>query len=256
MAKLRNNPLGDPIGKFGNVVGGKWKDGIYWIRSRIFPAQRGTFINFKSFKADGTPRQFSYKQMNIRQCMKILGHTARLNMDLLIIPIWEDLAQRLNLKMSGANLFVKTNLPGFFASMPNKSQELVLATNAPLMSSLKMADGNLEGTPILTAVYTTGTGSTTVTWSPTCFTNGLATDKTWFAFTAKPLLESVGVDGTWKPKMYVYGPLGGSVARSVGTATFNLPAGLTAADLTAHLFFRDLLTIGYSISDSAAVTAP
>jgi hypothetical protein len=258
MGKYWGSPWGHISGKLNGSVGGVWK-GIDWVRKFIFPTQRGTLPLYKAYKAGLiSSRAFSYKQMNIRKAvLSPLGYVGRTNLTNFIIPIWEAFCTKHGLKMTGLNAFIRRNAGALYASIPNANQEYIAATNAPILTNAKVSDGDLEGTPILTAVYTTGTGNLVITWDADVYGNGLATDLSWFCVLKKPILESVGVSGTWAPKLYMYGPVGGSVARSVATATIVLPAGLSAADLTAFLFFKDVAaTIGYSISNSLQVTAP
>lgn len=258
MGKYIGSPWGKISGKLNGSVGIGWK-GIDSVRKFLNPAQRGTLPDYRNYKAGLlSTRSFSYSQMNIRRAvLSPLGYVARMNLEALIIPVWEEFVTKHGLKMTGSNAFIRANAATLFASMSNIAEEYNATTNAPDLAVAKVSDGDLEGTPILTAVYTTGTGNLVVTWNATCYGNGLATDKVWIVAFRKPILESVGVTGTWAPKLYCYGPLDGATARSAATATVALPAGLTAADLTAYLFFRDAAgTIGYSISNALQVTAP
>jgi len=250
MGKLTNNPLGDPLGKVGNFVGGKWKDGIYWIRARVMPAQKGTVKEQHDYIALRR-RSFAYKQMNNRNVMRILGHIGRMNLTLLIDNIWTDYCIRHNIhNMTGLNLFVKSNQSNLFNSIPNKSSVWVEASNAAILTNLKVSKGDLESTPILTAVYT---GTTlVVTFAATCYTNGAGTDLVYVACAKKPQLNVL----SWEPLLFLYPPSrGNSKTRTDATVTLTLPAGLTASDLTAFLFFKDAAgTIGFSDSTALQVT--
>lgn len=254
--KYIGSPWGTIRGKLNGAVGGVWK-GINWGRVLVLPTQRGTLKKYRAYK-DGKIPVFSFAQMNIRRAViQVLGYIGRIHTTNFIIPIWQEFATRHNYKMTGLNVFVNRNAAAMFASMPNKDQEYIAATNAPDLTSMKMSDGDLEGTPILTATYATGSGATIITWAKDCFGNGLQTDKAWVCVLKKPILESVGRNGTWAPKLYLFGPYDTSVARSVETVTVTLPTGLSPDDLTAFLFFRDVAeTLGFSVSNSHTVVAP
>jgi hypothetical protein len=251
-AKLRNNPLGDPMGKFGNVVGGKWRDGIYWIRALIYPTQRGTLKDYAAYKA-GTQRTISYKQMNIRRAvMQVMGFIGRMNLVKWIDPIWGDYITRHGIThLSGMNLMVKENAGNLYASMPNRDQEYNETTNAPDLKVMQVAKGDLEAIESLTsAVYVSGTGVVTLVWATGKFTSGLDTDKIFAMVAKKPILDS-----KMKPTLYMYGPYDISKTRVDGTGTFSLPAGLTKTDLIAFIFVKDVAnTYGYSGSKSVQMT--
>ena len=258
-AKLRNNPLGDPTGKLGNFVGGKWKDGIYWLRSRIFPSQKGTIQDYRAYKA-GTGK-VSFKQMNIRRAVfSVLGYIGRTNLETWIDTIFGDLITRHNItNRTALNLMIKENAGCLFNSIPNNDQEYNATTNAPDLLQLKVSVGDLEPVASITkAEYTAGTGALVVTFSNDHFTNGLDTDKVWVMVAKKPILQSVGVTGNWKPKLYLYGPTrGNSKTRTDATVTVTLPKSLTVADLTCYVFMQDAAgTIGYSDSLAKEVEAP
>jgi hypothetical protein len=63
---------------------------------------------------------------------------------------------------------------------------------------------------------------------------------------------------TWEPKLFVFPPSRGNTkTRTDATVTLTLPAGLTATELTAYLFFKDAAgTIGFSESVSLVCAAP
>lgn len=254
MGKYIGSPWGTISGKVDGSVGGKWK-GINWLRKLVIPCSKGSIAKHTGYLAGRLKSySFSYPQFNIRHAVvNILGFMSRKFYSRLE-PVWLDyLTKHPGLKLSPMNAFVKANIASFFASMPQKTQEYNASSNAPLLTALQVAMGDLEPVAaILTAVYTTGTGVLVGTWTPTCFENGLATDKIWWAVAKKPLINST----TLKSTVYLYGMTDSTIARSVGTVTINLPAGLTATDLTLYLFAKDLLTIGYSDSKALAVSAP
>lgn len=255
MAKYIGSPWGQILGKLNGSVGGKWK-GINWVRVLVHPAQQGSLEKYRMYKDGliGIP-PFSFPQMNIRRAsLQVLGYVARTNLSNFINIIWYDYVQKHALVMTPSNAFVQKSAALLYYSMPNIDQEFVVGANEPDLKVIKMSDGDLEGTPILTAVYVPGTGVLTVTWDKTCYTNGLPTDLTWIVVAKKPILESVGRNGTWMPKLFMYGPYNPpalGTTRAAEVAVYPLPIGLTIADLTVYLFFRDSLnSIGYSISNS------
>jgi len=251
-AKLRNNPLGDPMGKFGNCVGGKWKNGFYWIRARVFPAQRGTIKDYQAFKA-GTLRRMSFKQMNIHKAIiPVLGYLGRMNLVKWIDVIFEDYIMRHGItNLSGLNLMVKENASLLWNSIPNKDQEYNETTNAPDLKVMQVSKGDLEAlTSFEAATYNPGTGVLSLTWGNTHFTNGLDTDKVYCMVAKKPILNTA----TWKPTLFMYTPTDTTKTRVDGSGTVTLPAGLTAADLVAFIFAKDVAnTYGYSASLSRQV---
>lgn len=259
MGIYMGSPWGTTRGKIDDVVGGVWK-GITWNRVRVLPTQRGTLDLYRQLK-DGLipPERFSYPQMNIRRAVtQVLGYMARFNLSNWIYPIWEELCNKRGWIMTGSNAFVKRNASRLFNSMPEKGEEFDPATNSPDLSEMIIADGDLEGpAELLTATYDAVTGDTALTWDPSTYTNGDATDIAHVIVVKKPLMESVGRDGTWYPALYLYYIAPAlAAARSDTAVTIVLPAGLDPADLTAYLFFRDAEgTIGYSVSLAMQVVA-
>jgi hypothetical protein len=253
MGKYIGSPWGTITGKVDGSVGGKWK-GINWLRKLVIPCSKGSIAKHTSY-LNGSLKSysFSYPQFNLRHAVvNILGFMTRKFYSRLE-PVWLDyMTKHPGLKMSPMNAFVKANIASFFASMPSKNLEYNAATNAPLLTALKVSKGDLEPVAaILTATYTTGTGATTFTWTVTCFENGLATDKVFWAVAKKPLINS-----TREPTLYLYGMADSAVTRTTGTATVTLPVGLAPADLVLYVFLKDLLTIGYSDSKALQITAP
>jgi len=266
--QLRKNPLGDYVGKIGNTVGGKWRS-IYWVRTLVFPTQRGTLPLWRMLKAGALPpERFSYKQMNLRRLsLQILGFIAKENMQTFTSVIWNPLAKNKRDPMSGANLFVKKNAARLFHSMPHTDQEFDPDTNSPDLTTITMSDGTLENTPILTATYDAASGELAITWNKTCYTNGNQDDYVYIAALKKPLLNSYEYpDGEWEPAIHLYGPewVGGEPPavpkeRKDESASITLPTGLDADDLTAFLFFRTQAGLNSgtisqrTISDSTAI---
>jgi hypothetical protein len=255
MGKLTNNPLGDPIGKIGHVVGGKWKDGFYWLRAQVFPSQKGTIKDNRDYLA-GTLPSMSYKQMNIRNIMRVLGKIGRMNLSSWIDLIYSDYITRHGVTgLTGLNLFIKQNASILYNSLSNKAIIWNESTNKMDLLQMKVSKGDLEEPqPITSAVYTTGTGALVITHPITFFGNGLATDKAYAVVVKKPILNVVN----WEGALYVYPPsLGDTKTRGDATLTLTLPAGLTATDMTVYLFYKDVAnTLGFSDSVSRAVAAP
>lgn len=258
MGKYIGSPWGFVRGKMGDYVGGVWK-GVVWVRVRILPTQRGTVDLYRDLK-DGIipPERFSFSQMNIRRAItQVLGYIGRRNISAWIYPIWEALVTKRGWTMTGINAFVKRNAALLLTTM-DRTAELILDSadpdyNEPDLSKMLVSDGDLEGpAALLTAAYDATTGDLEITWDPTVYTNGHDTDKAYVMVAKKPLLESVGRDGTWYPSLFMYGPYVAepmAVLRESGTITYTLPADLDYEDLTAFLFFRDTEDIiGFSPS--------
>lgn len=265
MGKYMGSPWGFIRGKIGDTVGGAWK-GVDWCRVRILPTQRGTLDLYRQLK-DGLiqPERFSYPQMNIRRCVtQILGYIARRHYSSWCQPVWAELVAKRGWTMNALDAFVKRNASRLLNSMPDKAAEFDASTNAPDLSEMLMADGDLEpatldGAPAST--YDPGTGAVTINFNGDVFENGDGTDVCQVVIAKKPLLESVGRDGTWYPALFLYphlpAPLPPAIAnvRSDEQVNITIPPGLTASDLTAYLFFRDYEgIIGYSPSIAVTLT--
>jgi len=258
MGKYIGSPWGFIRGKVGDTVGGVWK-GIDWCRVRVLPTQRGTLDLYRQYK-DGLipPSRFSYPQMNLRRAvLQVLGYIARMNMTNWINLPWQALVDKRGWTLTATNAFVKRNAATLLATM-DRTTEFDEATNAPDLTQMLVSDGDLEATPLLSAIYSNLTGDLVVTWAKNTFTNGALTDRALLMVAKKPILESIGRDGTWYPQLFMYGVdmgIGLGTTRDDETMTFTLPIGLDAANLTAYLFFRDVpLSIGYSKSEALQVT--
>ena len=145
MAKYIASPFGDILGKWGDVIGGKWR-GVYWMRKRVYPTQRGTLEMYHLLK-EGliSPERFSFKQMNIRRLvLQVLGWIGKGNMSGMITPVWTKLRRKRHLRMTGLNLFVRRNVATLWASLPNPEQEYDASTNKPDMTKILVSDGDLE----------------------------------------------------------------------------------------------------------------
>lgn len=267
MAKYRGSPWGELRGKLFDHVGGIWK-GVRWTRFLAYPTQRGTLGLYHLLK-DGLipPERFSYPQFNIRRAvLQVLGYIARMNLSTWIYPVWEALCTKRAWVMTGTNAFVRRNAATLLTSMDRDTE--YDETNQPDLTKMLISDGDLEpAAGLLTATYDPALGTLTVTWDPTVYTNGADTDIAFVMVAAKypdthTALESIGDEGTWAPKLYMYGtalvPEPPAVPKIRVDATYDLtlPMGLTADDLTAYLFFRDKEDIiGYSPSFGYQVVA-
>lgn len=254
MGHLTNNPLGDPIGKVGNFVGGKWKGAKYWIRARVFPSQKGTIQDNRDYLA-GTLRTMSYKQMNIRNIMRVLGKIGRMNLATWIDVIYSDyLTRHGRADMTGLNLMVKENAAILYNSLTNKALIWNESTNKIDLLQMKVSKGDLEPTPaVASAVYTPGTGALVIAFDASCYTNGDSSDLAYVMIAKKPILNVVN----WEGSLFMLGPARGNTKTRVdATVTVTLEAGMTATDLTAYVFFKDAAgAIGYSDSVAKAVSA-
>lgn len=263
MATYFGSPWGFLRGKLDDAVGGIWK-GVEWTRVRVYPTQRGTLKLYRKLqRGEICPEAFSYPQFNIRRAvLQVLGHIARMNLSTWIYPVWEALCKKRGWIMTGTNAFVRRNAATLLSSMDRHAE--YDDANQPDLTKMLVSNGDLEGpAAIESATYDATTGDLVVTWDPATYTNGHATDMAFVMVAKKPILESIGEEGTWAPKLYMYGtalipePPGIPVKREELTMTLALPVGLDiiVEPLTAYLFFRDVEgVIGYSPSLAAGVT--
>ena len=258
MGKYMGSPWGFIRGKVGDQVGGAWK-GIDWLRKRIMPTQRGTMRLYDQAQAGTGVSLFSYKQFNVRKiAFGPLGFMARENLTNWINPVWTLLAKKRKLAITGVNLFLKTSLPAWFASMTNTALKYDSSTNTPDFTHLQVSDGDLEGiASITTAVYDTADGTIKCTYPITHTKNGAAGDKVYGVAVAKPL-----VDIRYKPTLAFYGDatVTPSVTRADGgiaQTVITIPLGLTATNVIVYLFCRDAAnSIGFSPSIGKVCVAP
>ncbi|RZT96000.1 hypothetical protein EV201_0629 [Ancylomarina subtilis] len=92
MGKISQGVLGGFSGKVGNIIGGSWKG-----------------IDYMRVKASSVKDANTIKQQNQRAKFKACVSLAKSVMTTIVRPIWN----RKAIKMTGFNLFVKTNLPVF-----------------------------------------------------------------------------------------------------------------------------------------------
>lgn len=247
------SPFGDVLGKLGDTIGGKWK-GIRWIRKRVLPAQRGTITLYREFKDGHIPAdQFSFLQFNLRHVVfNMLVYLARANKQG-FMAIWKEYCLQHDLKLTGVNKFLKDNATSLYEGMPDKGREYDIATNElDLVHNFTPSVGDLYPTAVASAQYASGTGALTVTWGTALMGNQADTDMPYLLVLQKPILESIGRDGTWKAAIVSYAFTGS--ARSAGTLTVTLPTGIVVTNLVVSLYFRSAdVTVGYSRSGNAAV---
>lgn len=145
MARLRAGILGQLRGKVAGVVGAQWKDKNY-IREYVKPANPNT-------AAQQVQRARMYSTVGF--CKPIVG------------PVFNVYTDRFQKSMSGFNFFIKRNIARF--------------TPAPSLSSVRLTEGKLSAPGVTSAVYTTGTGNTVITFTTNYGNNGAATDKVFAA---------------------------------------------------------------------------
>lgn len=249
--KYIDSPFGFVLGKWADVVGGKWK-GIYWIRKRVFPTQRGTLAMYYQLKAGLIPpERFSYKQFNLRRVvLQVLGFVGRLNLGTYIYPIWEFYCSQKKLKRTGINQFVAESARRLFESMPDTSDEYDPATNCPDYKKLRVSDGDLEAVDFIAGgtafEYNPVTGDCIFRWKTGIEKNGASDDYVYCLVFEKPVVNT-----DWEPTAYLWGrcdivPI---PKRGDGNATVGIGIGRTKSNLIGFIFARDkLFEIGFSRS--------
>ena len=239
MAKYTASPWGNLRGKLGGSVGGVWK-GINWARAHLLPRQPGT-ITKKRGSRDGCVRGIIYKPavMNVRRAVfGMLGNITQQNLTTLIHPVWQWLCDKRGYKLTGINLFLKTNLRRIYDSVWTGAGTGVSFSGANLPDYTKMivSDGDLEAAPSITTVtYSGATGIATITWSTAVYGNGLPADNAWVAVYRKPNAVEIG---DYKPFGQLFVANTGQ-ARSTGTATMSIPTALAVGELVGFAFFND-----------------
>ena len=141
MGKISQGILGGVSGTVGNVVGGSWK-GISYLR----------------VKTDHHNDANTVKQIQHRAKFSACVAFARSIMETIIKPIWNKKA----VKMSGFNLFTKTNLHVFDANgeIPDFSALQISIGDLPLAGNIQMLDdAETEGGISVTWEDNSGVGS-------------------------------------------------------------------------------------------------
>jgi len=210
MGIINQGILGGVSGTVGNVVGSFWK-GIPCLR----------------IKAAHYNDAQSEVQVEQRNRFKAIVEFARSVMDTLIRPIWEKKA----VKMSGFNLFLKTNIDVF-----DETGQLTDFEN------LRMSVGDLPIAPnIVVENGVAGNGAIVVTWEDNSGTGIAATTDQ---------LRLVAMNG----KVPVI-PSGLNFTRDAGQAAIQLPYG-AGEDVHVYVFFQNEGKMKYSPDFYALVTIP
>jgi hypothetical protein len=203
LAKIPSGILGPCSGKVGNVVGASWK-GIRYIRQYVIPANPDT-------DAQKATRGLFADLVRLGQAL--LGGVIQVFWD----PFLRDI--------SGWAHFIGINR--------------YLYTVEDDFSSVKIAQGNLEGTVLTAATYADDTVA--CAWDETVMGNGALTDKVvCFVYDE---VNQVGF-------------MGATATRDDEVQPVVVGAGRNAANLNAWLFFADSLTAPtkVSVSDHMQVT--
>lgn len=214
MGSIRNGVYGAMSGKAGGLVGSKWKDTPY-LRSYAIPKYTNTAGQKEQRGAFGATAKF-----------------ARLLLGEIIPTLWN----RMTSKMSGFNLFVKTNISAF------------VGPTFPVTTDVLVGKGILEGVSGLTCTYTTATGALSIDWDDNSgINNALKTDL--------PYVVIADTAGNVYTAM-----LDDDVAdqRDKEHLVFNIVPGLTPANVICFLGFYRGSGLEFMNSDSKAVncTAP
>lgn len=213
MARYTGSPFGTIIGKLGDVVGFQWK-GINCIRKDFTPTNPNAL-----------------GQRAVRLIYIILQKLGARHYEELLVPVWNALAKRSKLPISGINLLLKKSSRLLFKSTLNGIQ-------APDYTRMCVSDGILEPTSqVVDTAYDEATGILTIDWDKEIYRNGKPTDN------AVLLLYRTLYTGYPGGNSYV---LGANATRSAGGAVVWTQPGLPAIDLTTFVFFYD----GYNYSPS------
>jgi hypothetical protein len=193
MGKIKQGILGGVSGTVGNVVGSSWK-GINYLRIK---AQ-----HFKDAKSEGQVGQ----RVRFAACTAL----AKSIFDSIIRPVWDKKAK----KMSGYNLFVKTNIGNFDDNGEIADYGLLRFAVGDLVNAAGIIvadDPDLEGAIRITWSDNSGTG------------NAAATDRlNILAFCNGEIVVLDSLD----------------IARSAGTAQVPLPFG-AGVDVHVYAFFAN-----------------
>jgi hypothetical protein len=139
--RLLNGILGTGVNKVGNVIGATWK-GIAYIRQYAIPKNPNTA-----------------GQQIVREKMRIIGKLGGSVLASVVQKFWDPKA----IKMSGYNLFAKTNVPS--------------TTDIPPLKNTVLSIGPLEGTTVCAFEYDSEQGEMKATWAGAVLGNGKAQDK-------------------------------------------------------------------------------
>lgn len=207
MGKIKQGILGGVSGTVGNVVGSSWK-GINYLRIK---AQ-----SIKDAKSDG--------QIGQRARFAACTALAKSIFDSIIRPVWDKKAK----KMSGYNLFVKTNIANFDDNGEIADYGLLRFAVGDLVNAagiIATDDPVLEGAIRITWTDNSGTG------------NAAATDR-------------LNILAFCNGEIVVLDSLG--IMRSAGTAQVPLPFG-AGVEVHVYAFFVDESKSKYSNDQYALV---
>jgi len=207
-------------GAFGQIRGkaGPW----------IFQMNKGAQI-LKEFAVPDNP-QSSEQTTNRSKFASLVSRYAPMASDM-IKPVWQP------------------TLVGNQQSWGNFiGHNMLIATSVSEPDDCIVAYGSLEGIADLAAVYTTGTGDLSITWTGDIFGNGSAGD-----------YVNVAVYDSSEDKIVAFGNTGDT--REDENSTFSCKPGLTAGNLTVYLFLtKEELGSGeitsVSTSQTCEPTAP
>ena len=184
MAIIPSGILSHPKGKIGEVVGATWK-GIKYIRSYVIPSNPNTTA-----------------QIVVRTKFATIVKMAKALLGGVLQPYWDP--------------FLKSN-SGWAEFIGRAMKDMTVIGDFNLV---KIAEGSLENTPILTAVYA-GT-DVTITWDESVLSNGALTDGAIaFVYDA---FNGVGF-------------VNGSATRDDETVNVTVGSGRASTYLHAYLFF-------------------
>lgn len=207
MGKISQGILGGVSGTVGNVVGGSWK-GISYLR----------------VKADHHNDANTEKQIAHRAKFSGCVALAQSIMDTIIRPIWNKKA----VKMSGYNLFTKTNLQAFDENgeIPDFSALQISIGDLPLPLNIQMQDDAATE------------GGITVTWEDNSGVGtALATDK-------------LGVLAICNGEVRVL--QGVDITRDAEVANILLPFG-AGVEAQVYVFFQSVENSTYSVDEHGTV---
>ena len=206
MATYTGSPFGTISGKLGHVIGSKWK-GIRVIT-----------------KYHSCAPHIGISPTAVKNIFRILGKLGSRHFDKLTNHIWNALATRSKLPVTGFNLLIKKSSRILFKSTVKGLQD-------PDITLLQVSDGNLEPSQCLIgASYTAATGQLVVTWATDVYRNGQHSDN------AVILLYRSKYAGHPEGNSYL---LGANATRSAGTSTVFTAPNLPPEDLTCFLYFYD-----------------
>lgn len=259
MARYFASPFGTIIGKVNGQVGCRWR-GQNVIKKYTVPADKGTLLKYQQYK-DGIipPSSFSFPQFNLRRLViNPLMHISR-DAPTFISDVWKLEANSRKLMMSGQNLIMQANISQLYASF-DPTIEFDPVTNTPDLTKLVMSQGILEGATGFGATYDTGTGIVTFEWDPAHYQSGKDDDFVSFVILAKPILESIGRAGNWKPALKIYyfkngdPPPAVAPVRADGTGQVTIDTGLDPNDLFGFIFFFQVTALKTITSESISGT--